>query len=559
MENQELLNQRISYLKNNIQEIIDKRSLSNDNEQINLLNIKKKEYMLELDNAMKELKLYKNKSAKDKEIKKVIKINDAIVYHKIKNKPNSAELLEERKINREKAQKEFQEMSNIKREYDVKEKEVCTNIPGFLFFHKDIIKKYDMCPYIILTDNIYNNRLNWLNNQKDNGKLYYDLYNKFINKVEHNVLLDKKTELINFFSKMHKEYLSSVNYELLQLTEVYIKDYTSLAIKTKKLKDKFKIIINNISNIVIESGFNINEYLSCHYGLYIPINKEKGTTSLVDNKIENHDYLIYNNIYNEKILEYKNLLESIQNSEKYLYQMYNNLNQDLYQYIYNKNINISKNKCKTNSQEGKYFNKWSKLTDDEKLDRYYSFIEYYISKYLVEPGLIDVCDFETSINCVKKLIDDNFNEIKFKDIKWNIKKGIIEKIYSLKFKEENKSFFIINKKEHDNTQQEKDSQQIKAKRISSKKVLINKETEKIINEELVIYILYLKNNNKLNIPNVSTDCHLKLLKQEFIEKLKHKLYVKRITGNDKNQINNKFDEIYSIIMSNENPNILKVV
>jgi hypothetical protein len=555
MESQELLNQHISYLKNNIQEIITKSSLSKDQEQIDLLNIKKKEYMLELENAMKQLKLYKNESAKNKEIKKVIRINDSIVYHKIKNKPNSAELLEEIKINREKAQKEFEEMSNIKREYDVKEKELCANIPGFLFFHKDIIEKYDMCPYIILTDDVYNNRLNWLNNQKDNGKLYYDLFNKFINKVEHNIFLDKKTELTDFFCKIHKEYLSSANYELLQLTEVYIKDYISLTIKTKKLKDKFKIIINNTSNIVIESGFNINEYLSCYYGLYIPINKENN--SLNSKKKENNNCLIYNNIYNEKILEYKNLLESIQNSEKYLCQMYNNLNQDLYQYIYNQNIHASKSKSKTSSQEGKYFKKWSQLTDDEKLDRYYSFIEYYISKYLVEPGLIDMCNIKTSIDCVKKLIDDNFNKIKFKNIKWNIKKGVIEKIYSLKFKEEDKSFFIVNKKEHDNTQTEQDSQ-IKSKRISSKKALINKETEKIINEELVIYILFLKNNNKLNIPNVSKDCHLKLLKQEFLEKIKHKLYVKRITGNDKHQINNKFDEIYSIIMSNENPNILKV-
>lgn len=551
MESQELLNinKRISYLKNKIQEIITKSSSFTDKEQIDMLNSKKQEYMLEFENAMKQLKLYKSENAKNKEIKKVMRINDSIVYHKIKNKPNSAELLEEIKINREKAQKEFEEMVNIEKEYHDKEKELCPNIPGFLFFHKDIIDSYDICPYIILTDDVYNNRLNWLNNQKDNGKLYYDLYDKFINKVEHTLFLEQKTELIKFFCNTHKEYLSSNNYELLQLTEFYIKDYISLVIKTKKLKDKFKIIINNISNIVIESGFNIDQYLSCHYGLYIPINKDKVHTKK-DNTENLHIPSSCNNIYNDKIIEYKNLLESIENSSKYLYKMCNNLKQDLHQYIYNQN-HVKK---KSISQAGKYFKKWSKLTDDEKLDRYYSFIEYYIKKYLAEPGLININDIETSINCVKKLINDNIHKIKFKNIKWNIKTGVIEKIYSLKFKEEDKSFYIITQKEST-----KEEQEIKVKKISSKKALINKETEKIINEELVIYILYLKNNNKLNIPNVSKDINLKLLKQEFLDKIKNKLHVKRITGNDKHQINNKFDEIYSIIVNNETLNILKVV
>lgn len=546
MESQDLLNKRISFLKNKIQEIITNSSSFKDKEQIDMLHIKKQEYMLELENAMKQLKLYKSENAKNKEIKKVMRTNDSIAYHKIKNKPNSAELLQEIKINREKAQKEFEEMVNIEKEFYDKEKELCANIPGFLFFHKDIIDSYDICPYIMLTDDVYNNRLNWLNNQKDNGKLYYDLYNKFINKVEHTSFLEKKSELTKFFCNIHEEYLSPANYELLQLTEVYIKDYISLAIKTKKLKDKFKIIINNISNIVIESGFNIDQYLSCHYGLYIPINKDKVSP-------KRDELNIYNDIYNDKIIEYKNLLESIENSEKYLYQMCNNLKQDLYQYIYNQ----IHTKNKSISQDGKYFKKWSKLTDDEKLDRYYSFIEFYIKKYVAEPGLINIDDIEISINCVKKLIDENFNKIKFKNIKWNIKKGVIEKIYSLKFKEEDKSFYIITQKDHDNTKEEQDK--IKAKKISSKKALINKETEKIINEELVIYILYLKNNNKLNSPNVSKDIKIKLLKQEFLEKIKHKLHVKRITGNDKIEINNKFDEIYSIIINNETPNILKAV
>ena len=534
MENQDILTQRIAFLKNNIQEIIDKCISSSDAEFIDTLNNRKIEYMSELEMAMKDLKLSKDKTRKDNEYKKVMRANDSMEYHRIKKKPNSTELLGELKKKREKAQNDFEKMTHIEDMYSSKEQELCPNMPGFLFFHKDIIDTYGMCPCIILTDNVNNERLNWLDNQDDNGQLYRYLYDKYILKAEHNTLLVQKQDLESYFNKLHSDYLSTSQFNLLQSSEEYLTEYISSNVKTKKIKDKFKIIVNNISSIVIETGLNINEFVSTYYGIYIPVNIRKDQENIELSSTGE----FMTTMYNDKVLEYKKILESIEISHKFINNSSNNLKQELYQYIYNQ-IHVKKVSL---YQKGKYFKKWSELKDDEKLDRYHEYISYFIHKYLVEPGLIEGNDIDISINTVKSLITDNVKRLKFKDIKWNVKRGVIEQIYPLKFKEEDKTFYLTKEKV---VVVEEESSKPKTKKVSSVKTLINKEAEKVINEDLVMYIIHLKKNKKLDVDN------LKTLKDEFLEKLKIKLYVKRITVNDKIQIFKKFDDIYSVITNND--------
>ena len=531
MENQELLNQRINFLKSNIQEIIDKCSSSDNAEYINTLNDKKNEYMSELEKAMKELKLSKDKTRRENEYKKVMRANDSLEYHRIKNKSNSTELLSELKKKREKAQHDFEKMVEIERSYIEKEENICQDLPGFLFFHKDIVETYGKCPYIMMDDNTRDNRLNWLDDQEDNGQLYRYLYDKYILKVEHNVLLKQKEDMETYFIKLHKDYLSDSQHILLHDSEEQLKEYINSNVKTKKLKDKFKIIVNNISNIVIETGLNVNEYISSLYGIYIPVNIKRTNDTLLTDQGE-----FIATIYNDKVTEYKQLIESIETSARFLNNSTNNLKQELYQYIYAQ----SHGKKTIKNQKGKYFKKWSQLTDEEKIDRYHSFVEFFIIKYLAEPELITGDEVDNTINTVKKLIEDNVQTIKFKDIKWNIKRGIVEQINPLKFKEEDKSFYLVQEKE-----KEKDTTKVKPKKPSSVRTLINKETEKVINEELVMYILHLKKNKKLKVDN------LKTIKDDFIERLKLKLHVKRVTVNDKIEVFKKFDEIYSVISNND--------
>jgi hypothetical protein len=81
---------------------------------------------------------------------------------------------------------------------------------------------YGLCPYILMSDNVKEKRLNWLDSQDDNGQLYRYLYDKYILKVEHNILLKQKEDLELYFNQLHKDYLTQSQYELFSLSEEYL-------------------------------------------------------------------------------------------------------------------------------------------------------------------------------------------------------------------------------------------------------------------------------------------------------------------------------------------------
>lgn len=535
MNDQTLLNKKIEFLKSNIQEILDKSSDETDANILESLSFQKQQFLAELEVAMNELRTQKEKSKLENEYKKVLRMTGSMEYHRIKNKSNSTELLANLKEKREKAQNDYEKMQVIEQEYNEQEISLCNDIPGFLFFHKDITDNYGNCPHIELIDGIREKRLNWLDDQDDNGQLYRYLYDKFILKVEYEVLIQQRIELENYFSNIHCDYLTESQQQLLDIMENDIQEYINSPIKTKKLKDKFKIIVNNLSSLVIETDLNINDYLSAFYKLYIPINLPNKQDGISTNTIVSKNGELMSNLYKDKVEEYKGLLEKIEVSQRYLKNTINNLKTELYQYLYN--LKYIKKKTNTISQHGKYYKKWSELTDEEKLDRYYSYIDYYISKSLVEPGLIEGENIEKMKETVRNLISENTKRIKFKDIKWNVKRGTIEQINCLRFNEEKMDFYI--------TKEVIKEPKPKTKKCSSVRSILTKESEKVINEEMVLFMIQVKKKKKLNLDN------LKTLKDEFIEKMKLKLKCKRITVNDKIEIFKKFDEIYSVIANND--------
>ena len=535
---QNLLNQKISLLKHDIQDIIDKCSKEIYTHILDNLQLKKQEYITELEDAMKELKIVKDKNKLHQEYKKASRTVESLEYHRIKKKSNSNELMSELKHKREQAQEDFENMREIEEEYNTKEKELSINIPGFLFFFKDIVDMYGRCPHIKITDDIYQKRLDWLNSQSDKGALYFTIYDKIVNKIQYNILLEDKRKLEEYFLNLHQDYLTDSQYELFQNIQNNIIEYTNSSIKTKKLKDKFKIIVNNLSNLVVETGLNINEYIKEYHGLYIPLNINIKNES--NNVLINGEFI--STLYDDKVLEYKSILEELDISHKFITNSTNNLKQELYQYLYKEKTTVKKI---VTIQPGKFYKKWSSLTDDEKVDRYDCFAEFFINKYLVEPNLVTHDKVDECICILKTLIKDNFKRIKFKDIKWNTKRGIIEQIFCLKYDIEKLEFYITDEKVKTDKPENAASSSEKPKKISSVRTIVNKNSEKIINEELVIFMIQAKKNKKLKQDDIKT------LKDNFIEKLKEKLHLKRVTVNDKIQIFKKFDDIYSVIINND--------
>ncbi len=144
-----------------------------------------------------------------------------------------------------------------------------------------------------------------------------------------------------------------------------------------------------------------------------------------------------------------------------------------------------------------------------------------------------ISDFQTHLNNWY-----NSKILKYKSIKWSTQSGIIENVLHVNFD--------INKKEFEFTVQieKKKSTDIKKKSVVSKS-LFTEENEKIINEEILIFILKEKHNS-LNENQISDD-----KKEQLLEIIKTKLKLKRILIKDKEDIYSKINEIYNVVSKNQ--------
>lgn len=563
-----LLNKHISILKTEIQDILIK--INNGNESVELIELKEvkkqdlKESILKLNEILKEEKELRNKQ----EVLKINKTVDNLKYQQVKKNPNRNEIVATIKETREKAKDNYDKLMTIEKNYLLIDP---PELPGFLFFDKNIINKYTLCPFIKAnetdtTETILANRKDFLNNTVDNGKLYYDLYDKIIKKTE---IINVKQSYIDiqvYCENVMDESFNDSQKNVYKESLMYLKQYTDSTIKTKKIKELFKILINNISTLVIETKLNIHVYLSLIYNCDIPINEMPN----VEISIGIERLFIYES-FNEKVNTLKQLKESISSKERFITNTTKNLQLELYEYLNNTPINIIK-------QTGKYHNKkWNELSIDEKNDRFESFSNFFVESFLISTNLLDISQKNDtikylynmllqsqSVESIKKIKnkktlkqpeqeilpeqEKSVIKLKSKDIRWNMKNGIISKISSLQWDDISKKLFFIESETVPDIKVETDYDtdiKIKFKKISSIKTILTKQNEEIINEEILKFILIKRKNNQ-GEPNEELD----RFKIEFVEVLKLKLKLKRITNNDKALINKKFDEIYMIIINN---------
>lgn len=582
------LSSEIEKLKKEIQYIIDTKknqkndtlnsnenSNDNDNDNDNHdLNKIKKEKIALLKQLTLEFKDIINKEKhnlkKLNEFKLVSRQIDSIEFGAAKKKNNDAiEKAKKNKELREKASKEFYNFLKKEEEYNKIDSKL---LPGILFLHKDILNAYGECPYIeinyskeLFEDNSeknleyleylekeYNNitkyyeekRQEWLDNKSDKGKIYYDLYNKIIKKEDLNDLINEKNVLDTLLNNLILDTLNDIQKNIYIEAKNFIEEYNTFTIKTKRIKEKYKVFTNDLSIIQSESNLCINEYFTLKYGIHIYINefvKNNNTTINLYNQ----------DLFNEYLKKYNETIESIDQKNKYVNNTLKNLKNDLFLYLSkkeNNNILNNSNVNKKNEQIGKYYKKWSDLKQDEKNERLESFAKYHIKKLLLNDknnnennknkSIIELNDEEVDKKSdeLNKLLKESLDnkEITYKDLNWNIKKGIISNIKNLEYDEERHVFYIkINFTAN--------------KRKSSKKTILNKEIEKIINKEILSFIIEWM--SKCNIDDI-TEKDIDTQKNECIENIKIKLKIKKINNDDKNILLSKFNEFYSVVKLN---------
>jgi hypothetical protein len=523
MSERSLIQQKIKILKSEIQDLI------------NVESIEKQNKIIQLQKLTEQLK-------SNYEYSKAVNSNNSIVYHNAKKNPNSNEIMNNLKEKREKSKLDYTKYKEIEAEYFIKESN--TNVPAYILFSKEIIEKYSYCPFIELTDeSILIKRKEWIDSQSDSGEIYYNLYNKIVNESEYMAF---KTKFNNLSDLIENDFTRMLNKdqkkEYLDIKQ-YLIEYTGIQVKTKKLKDLFKIIINNVSNLVISTTVPINSYLSLKYdSIEIPINNiRKNTIHNEQSYTSNEEVTLQGNqlfnLITDRINELISLKESIRNSHKWLINNKIQLKEILINYLITLNYNKDKFKY-----QGKYFKKWSQLTNDEKIERLTAFSEYYVYSKLIQGNLIGIDELDETKITLQELLLNRFNSnlLKYKHIKWNVLTGLINNIIPLKYisvipDQNNEKNFKLEL----DIKIEIDEIKNSYKKSSSIKTIMTKNNEKIINEEIIVFIL---KNNENQLSNLSNN---------FCEYIKLKLKLKRITLNDKTKIIARFNEIYTVIQNNK--------
>ena len=475
-------------LKNQIQNIIELINIENNNEiKQNLINQK--------ESLIKKLKeLHKNdgyfKNDKKLEISNQIKHNNIEIYQ-LKQK--------------------------IKQEYIEKECNLHIKYPYFIFLSNEIDQK---CPYYELNEMTLENRKNWINENEKNGQIYINLYENLIEKKEITNIINMKKECEINIENIIKSILNEKDFELFKEINNNIMKYKTEKVKTKRIKEQYNIIINNLSLLVKKYDIKLNEYMIILHDIYIPVN------NVIDKYDKNKNINFENELNN-----YKNLKDDYNIKTNYISKTINNLHTNLEEFLYEKYISEKKF-----NQEGKYFKKWNDLLKEEKLERIKSYITYFIINNFVNKNIFSQNEQENEINKLYELVLNNYDNIKNKYIKWNVSSGIINNILCIKYNEKKKEIYLI---------KELENKSLIKQRISSPRTLFSIDIEKQINEIVMMYFLILKKNNKLKIEKLDK------YKEELNEQIKNKLNIKKINLKDKQELNKIYEKTFNIIYHNE--------
>lgn len=573
--------QQIDNLKADIQNLISNNKTLTDKNDIKALNDDKKTKISKLKKLTEELKKIQKKEKLEVQTQNELRILsrtiDNLEYQSAKTKGKSVAIdnVKKAKELREKTRNKYLEYLEIEKEYIKNDSE---KFPGYLFLHSSILKEYGICPFINYKngqieetqETVEELRLKWLKETKDEGILYFNLFNDIVNKDKLQKLYNNKIELEQKIESFIKEQFSESQYVFYTKSIEFIKEWFDCQIKTKRIKEKYKNFINTLSTLYNETNLEVHNYLSIKYNLQISINHFNTTSSAVktNDKTDHFQKILLIDELKSYIEEYTKILELINHNEKYIKNTVNQLKSDLYTFLTESKINganlslipsQSNSKQTKYTQPGKYFKRWVLLSKDEKIERIESFSKYFVlnnvQQHQHQPTEEELLELSNTLFELLKEAHISKRMV-YRDFVWNAKSGCIEKVKNLRYDKQDGFIVKFSKFDKNNSKKNKkknnesnegnentntnttEPKEVKKKKVSSK-TIIDKFTEKVINEEILSFILKNHKNEDENDKN------------NFLETLKIKLKVKKIPINDKDVIYNKYDEILKIVNLNK--------
>ena len=183
----------IDMLKVDIQYLIDKKKSQNiSKEEILKIDDEKKSKMNRLKMAREELKdvqkRERTENQKQNACNSVIRTLNSMDFQFARSK-GTANAIEKAKIAKEardSAREKYLEFLDSEAKYNSID---TPELPGMLFLHPNIVRKYGVCPYINIDlekdtrESLYQQRKEWLEQQIDKGEEYTNMFNNLIKQL----------------------------------------------------------------------------------------------------------------------------------------------------------------------------------------------------------------------------------------------------------------------------------------------------------------------------------------------------------------------------------------
>jgi hypothetical protein len=556
MENKTTIASTIDFLKKDIQFVIDKRRLTNDVALVEKLETDKREKMAKLKELTKQLNdIHKDEVSKQRKLNSVsatMRKVDSLNFNAARQRNLGEKVLNKAKLakeEREKARLKYLSYVDYESNYAKNDPQ---DMPGMLFLHDTIVKEYGLCPYIKFTDGqrideVRELRLNWLKKQRDGGELYKNMYTRLYEKVDIVALNDRIDKMKAEILELINGYMTSSQRELFSKCMSFIVEYIGCSVKSKKMKERYKLFIHNLSMLYCQTGLNLHVFLNNLYKQDIVINDLRVAQCSSDlPSVSKH----MQDIFDTKLESIKELSVALDQQQKWCNNTLRNLKNEFYMYCMD-NIQVRASVPDV-VQTGKYFKRWAVLSETERNDIFQSYADYHVNKHfrninkkMIEKGEspLEIEDMERSlmISDLSTLLVDAYKEKRliYRDFKWNTNCGIIENIKVLNYDPE-KNRFVLSAKAGNHKVKAKEAEK---KCAQPKKVLMSSQNERTLNETILVQVIA-----RIESDNSQTeDQHL----ENCLERIKTRLEIKKLNKVDKEYILKKYKEVFEVVQNNK--------
>jgi hypothetical protein len=534
MTDKETIIKSIDYLKKEIQYIIDKRKSCKNTHDFANLDAEKREKIDVLSKHSESLKsILKTERDKKRHEDSLTAVTRAVDSLEFASAKRNVETAKQAKQLREKVRQKYEEYLDYEAKYSQIDPK---DVPGALFLHDNIVRSYGLCPYIKfdidtespneITEQVRLKRLEWLESQGDKGLSFFDLYNRIVVEKE---IREIKEEMANMEVKVTgfatDSFLSSQQ-EIFESCSKFIEEFISSNIKTKRIKERYKVFINDLSVLYYETGVPVHEYFSLKYKQHIVVND----IGLRGEQDSDHHKRALATVFMDLVKAYGQLVEDYDQQHRYIWNTMRNIKNEMYMFLTGQRTSgvSAAGKEYTKAQQGKFFRRWSVLTREEQADRLMSFAEYFVQRHMERES---VCDKNREIRMIAELgemLKTAYEEKRliYRNFKWNTNRGMIEAIHVLQYSKDTDSFALS-----------KQAGNHKAKTAAKPppKSVLTPDVTKTVNDEILAFVL--KKEAECTVDGCVN--HLKTL-----------LKVKVFTPGDLATITGKFETVLRVVERN---------